>query len=87
MGDFIADLKCRSSKAEDEGEDPLMRKLLTLASLLFLLALVSAPKAYSQIELYGGYSHLQLNGAHPISDRARTDGRRRLPAPSGPIRS
>jgi Outer membrane protein beta-barrel domain len=40
-----------------------MRKLLTFASLLVLLALVSAPKAYSQIELYGGYSHLSLNGA------------------------
>ena len=40
-----------------------MRKLLTLSSLLFLLAVVSAPKAYSQIEFYGGYSHLGLTSA------------------------
>jgi len=40
-----------------------MRKLLTLSSLLFLLAVVSAPKAYSQVELYGGYSHLGLTSA------------------------
>src|SRR5574340_420766 len=40
-----------------------MRKLLTLFSALLLLTIVSAPKAYSQIELYGGYSHLALNGA------------------------
>lgn len=40
-----------------------MRKLLTSACLLVVLALISAPKAYSQIELYGGYSHLSLSGA------------------------
>jgi hypothetical protein len=40
-----------------------MRKVLTFASLLGLLVLVSAPKAYSQIELYGGYSHLSLKDA------------------------
>lgn len=39
-----------------------MRKFLTFASLFVLLALAAAPKAYSQIELYGGYSHLSLNG-------------------------
>lgn len=39
-----------------------MRKLLTFASLL-VLTFVSAPKAYGQIELYGGYSHLSLNSA------------------------
>lgn len=38
-----------------------MRKLLTFASLIVFLSLASAPKAYSQIELYGGYSHLSLN--------------------------
>lgn len=42
-----------------------MRKLLTFAFLVVFLALASAPKAYSQIELYGGYSHLQLNGTPP----------------------
>jgi len=40
-----------------------MRKLLTLSSVLFLLTVVSAPKAYSQIELFGGYSHLGLHNA------------------------
>lgn len=40
-----------------------MRKLFTFASLLALLTVVSGPKAYSQIELYGGYSHLQLSNA------------------------
>ena len=40
-----------------------MRKLLILSSVLLLLTVVSAPKAYSQIELFGGYSHLALNGA------------------------
>jgi hypothetical protein len=40
-----------------------MRKLLTFASLPVLLVLFSAPKAYSQVELYGGYSHLSLSGA------------------------
>jgi hypothetical protein len=39
-----------------------MRKLLTFVSLPVLLALLSAPKAYSQVELYGGYSHLSLSG-------------------------
>ena len=37
-----------------------MRKLLTLSSSLLFLTLVSVPKAYSQIELFGGYSHLSL---------------------------
>jgi opacity protein-like surface antigen len=40
-----------------------MRKLLTLSAVLVLLTVVSAPKAYSQIELFGGYSHLTLNSA------------------------
>lgn len=39
-----------------------MRKLLTFASLLLLLAVASAPKAYGQVELYGGYSHLSMQG-------------------------
>lgn len=39
-----------------------MRKLLTLSSVLFLLILVSTPKAYGQVELFGGYSHLGLSG-------------------------
>jgi hypothetical protein len=39
-----------------------MRKLLTFASLLFLITVVSVPEAYSQVELYGGYSHLSLAG-------------------------
>jgi Outer membrane protein beta-barrel domain len=39
-----------------------MRKLLTLFPALIILTLVSAPKAYSQVELYGGYSHLNLGG-------------------------
>lgn len=38
-----------------------MRKLLTFVSLLFLLTIISAPKAFSQIELYGGFSHLKLD--------------------------
>ena len=40
-----------------------MRKLLTFASALLFLTVVSVPKAYSQVELYGGYSHLTLSGA------------------------
>jgi len=40
-----------------------MRKLLTFAFLIVFLSLASAPKAYSQVELYGGYSHLSLNSA------------------------
>lgn len=40
-----------------------MRKLLTLFSVLLLLTIISAPKAYSQVELFGGYSHLGLKGA------------------------
>lgn len=43
-----------------------MRKLLVVLALVFLLTVVSPPKVYSQIELYGGYSHLQLNGAPSI---------------------
>jgi opacity protein-like surface antigen len=39
-----------------------MRKLLTFASLIACLLLAAAPKAYSQVEVYGGYSHLSLNG-------------------------
>lgn len=38
-----------------------MRKLLILSSALLFLTLVAVPKAYSQIELYGGYSHLHLS--------------------------
>lgn len=40
-----------------------MRKLLTFGSILFFLMVASVPKAYSQIELFGGYSRLQLSGA------------------------
>ncbi|MCL5670599.1 MAG: porin family protein [Acidobacteria bacterium] len=40
-----------------------MRKLLTLFSIVFFLAVASVPKAFSQVELFGGYSHLGLNGA------------------------
>lgn len=41
-----------------------MRKVLILfLPFLFLLTVFSAPKAYSQVELYGGYSHLELTGA------------------------
>ncbi len=50
-----------------------MRKLLTFASLIVFLSLASAPKAYSQVELYGGYSHLQLKGA-PSSVGSNTNG-------------
>ncbi len=39
-----------------------MRKLITFFPVLLLLTLLSAPKAYSQVELYGGYSHLGLRG-------------------------
>lgn len=45
-----------------------MRKLLAFASLLVFLAIVSAPKAFGQIELFGGYSHLSLNGAPSTMD-------------------
>lgn len=40
-----------------------MRKLLTPLAVLFFLTIASAPKAFSQVELYGGYSHLSLGGA------------------------
>lgn len=40
-----------------------MRKLLICGSILLFLAVIQPPKAYSQVELFGGYSHLQLNGA------------------------
>jgi opacity protein-like surface antigen len=40
-----------------------MRKLLPIASVLLLIAGVSAPRPYSQVELFGGYSHLALDGA------------------------
>ena len=40
-----------------------MRKLLTLFPALLVLTLAAAPRAYSQVELFGGYSHLGLNGA------------------------
>ena len=39
-----------------------MRKLLTLFSIVFFLAVASVPKAFSQVELFGGYSHLGLHG-------------------------
>ncbi|MEJ2010048.1 MAG: hypothetical protein P8Z30_18155 [Acidobacteriota bacterium] len=38
-----------------------MRKLLTLFSFLLFLTVISVPKAYGQIEFYGGYSHLRLS--------------------------
>jgi Outer membrane protein beta-barrel domain len=50
-----------------------MRKLLTIASLIVFLSLASAPKAYSQVELYGGYSHLSLNGA-PANTGSSSNG-------------
>lgn len=40
-----------------------MRKLLTPLAVLIFLTIASAPKAFSQVELYGGYSHLSLGGA------------------------
>lgn len=40
-----------------------MRKLLVLSSALLLLTAASASNAYSQVELFGGYSHLKLGGA------------------------
>jgi hypothetical protein len=40
-----------------------MRKVLTFGSVLLFLTVASVPKAFSQVELYGGYSHLQLSGA------------------------
>ena len=39
-----------------------MRKLLTLFPALLVLTLAAAPRAYSQVELFGGYSHLSLSG-------------------------
>jgi hypothetical protein len=42
-----------------------MRKLLTLSAVVLFLTVASAPKAFSQVELFGGYSHLGLNGAPP----------------------
>ena len=50
-----------------------MRKLLTLFPALLILTLAAAPKAYSQVELYGGYSHLSLNGA-PSNIGASSNG-------------
>lgn len=46
-----------------EGAQFLMRKLTTLFSLVLFLALGTAPKAFSQVELFGGYSHMGLNSA------------------------
>ncbi len=40
-----------------------MRKLFILPLVLLFLAVVAAPKAYGQIELFGGYSHLELSNA------------------------
>jgi len=40
-----------------------MRKLLTLSSVVLFLTVVSVPRAFSQVELFGGYSHLGLNNA------------------------
>lgn len=40
-----------------------MRKLLTLSPLLLFFAAFPAPKAYAQVELFGGYSHLGLNNS------------------------
>lgn len=40
-----------------------MRKLCILFSFLLFLTVVTAPKAFGQIELFGGYSHLELSNA------------------------
>jgi hypothetical protein len=50
-----------------------MRKLLTLSCVVFFLTIVSAPKAFGQVELYGGYSHLGLNGA-PSNSGSSSNG-------------
>lgn len=42
-----------------------MRRLLSITSVVLFLAVMSPPKAYSQVELFGGYSHLQLGGTPP----------------------
>jgi hypothetical protein len=39
-----------------------MRKLITLFPALLILTLAATPKAYGQVELFGGYSHLSLSG-------------------------
>lgn len=40
-----------------------MRKLLKFVPVLLFLAAIPVPKAYGQIEIVGGYSHLNLGGA------------------------
>lgn len=40
-----------------------MRKFLVLSLFLVCLTVASAPQAFGQVELFGGYSHLGLNGA------------------------
>jgi opacity protein-like surface antigen len=40
-----------------------MRKLLALSAVVLFLTAGSASKAFSQVELFGGYSHLGLNNA------------------------
>lgn len=42
-----------------------MRKLIILLPVLFFLTLAAVPKAYSQVELFGGYSHLGLGNNPP----------------------
>lgn len=42
-----------------------MRKLFILSSALLFFTLVAVPKAYSQIEVFGGYSHLALGNNPP----------------------
>ncbi|HET9177136.1 MAG TPA: outer membrane beta-barrel protein [Terriglobia bacterium] len=51
-----------------------MRKLLTFGSILLFLTLASVPKAYSQVELFGGYSRLQLSGAPSTSSNGWAGG-------------
>jgi hypothetical protein len=40
-----------------------MRRFLTLFCLTLFLTLIPAPKAFSQVELFGGYSNQKLSGA------------------------
>lgn len=42
-----------------------MRKLLTIFSIVLFLPAISAPRAFAQIELFGGYSHLSLKNTPP----------------------
>lgn len=40
-----------------------MRRLLTATSVVLFLAVVSTPQAFSQVELFGGYSYQKLSAA------------------------